>query len=131
MSDPGPPPGQLNWADEMNRAAASSSPSAGSTGGAAGVGTEGRVGKSYAALLSSNLPSTWNKNVLEIVLEKDVRGAFNVSEEDCAKLMRKIGLDTRPGVHVETRECPDLSQWQRCVADHIEEGGAHCYVLSS
>ena len=59
-------------------------------------------------MLSSNLPCAWNKNVLEIVLEKDMRGAFNVSEEDCAKLMRKIGLDSRPGVHVESVQiCPN------------------------
>ena len=95
MSDTGQPPGQANWADEMNRLAASSSPSAVANNGGAGSQV-GRVGKSYAALLSSNLPSTWNKNVLEIVLEKDTRGSFNVSEIDCAKVLRKLGLDSRP-----------------------------------
>ena len=107
MSDTGQPPGQANWADEMNRLAASSSPSAVANNGGAGSQVE-RVGKSYAALLSSNLPSTWNKNVLEIVLEKDMRGSFNVSEIDCAKVLRKLGLDNRPGVHVESVQiCPN------------------------
>ena len=46
--------------------------------------------------------------MLEIVLEKDVRGAFNVSEVDCARVMRKLGLDSRPGVHVESVQiCPN------------------------
>ena len=109
MSDTGQPPGQSSWADEVSRTAAASgaSPSSamGSTGGAA---SEGGRGRSYAALLSSNLPSTWNKNVLEIVLEKDARGSFNVSEVDCARVLRKLGLDPRPGVHVESVQiCPN------------------------
>ena len=103
----GQPPGQSSWADDVSSTAVASSPSVlENTGGA---GSEGvRVGKSYAALLSSNLPSTWNKNVLEIVLEKDTRGSFNVSEADCASVMRKLGLDTRPGIHVESVQiCPN------------------------
>lgn len=65
-------------------------------------------GKSWAALLKSNLPSAWNKNVLEVVLEKDERGSFNVSESDCARVMRKVGLDPRPGIHVEgVQICPN------------------------
>ena len=34
--------------------------------------------KSYAALLRSNLPTTWNLNVIEITLEKDFGGPFHV-----------------------------------------------------
>ena len=76
-------------------------------GGPAGRPLSGGA-RSYAALLSSNLPAVWNKNVLEIILEKDVRGSFNVSEEDCAKVMGKLGLDSRPGVHVESVQiCPN------------------------
>ena len=77
-------------------------------GGNAGGRLSGGGPKSYASLLSSNLPAVWNKNVLEIILEKDVRGSFNVSEEDCAKVMGKLGLDSRPGVHVESVQiCPN------------------------
>lgn len=77
--------------------------------GASGGGASGGGGekKSYAALLSSNLPSVWNKNLLEVVLEKDVRGSFNVSEEDCARVMRKLGLDHRPGVVESVQICPN------------------------
>ena len=73
--------------------------------GAPGGPNGGVGGKSYAALLSSNLPSVWNKNLLEVVLEKDVRGSFNVSEDDCARVMRKLGLDPS---HIESVQiCPN------------------------
>ena len=61
----------------------------------------GRPGRSWAQLLGSSLPTTLNRNILEVVLEKDQRGAFVVSEEDCARMMRKIGIDQQPGVHLE------------------------------
>jgi hypothetical protein len=65
-------------------------------------------GKSWAQLLGSSLPSSLNKNILEVVLEKDERGAFMVSDTDCARMMRKLGLDLRPGVHVEgVQLCPN------------------------
>ena len=57
--------------------------------------------QSWAQMLGSNLPASLNKNVLEIVLEKDDRGGFNVGESDCAKAMWKLGIDARPGVKVE------------------------------
>ena len=70
-------------------------------------GTEGG-GKSWAQLLGSSIPSSLNKNILEVVLEKDERGAFMVSDTDCARMMRKLGLDLRPGVHVEgVQLCPN------------------------
>ena len=54
------------------------------------------------------MTSGLNKNVLEIVLDKDQRGSFNVSDHDCARVMRKIGLDARPGVHAEAVQiCPN------------------------
>ena len=71
------------------------------------VGT-GRPGRSWAELLGSSLPTSLNKNVLEVILEKDDRGAFVVSEDECAGMMRRIGLDQRPGVHVEAAQiCPN------------------------
>ena len=80
----------------------------GAVGGPAAGGVSGGGGKSWAALLSSNLPSAWNKNILEVVLEKDERGSFNVSESDCARVMKKLGLDQRPGIHVESVQiCPN------------------------
>ena len=77
------------------------------------VNKSGGLGKktyqtSWAQLLGSSLPSNWDKNVLEVILQKDDRGAFNVSDEDCARLMKKLGLDQRPGIHVETVQiCPN------------------------
>ena len=61
----------------------------------------GKVHNSWAEMLSSTLPSSWNKNVMECVLEKDDRGPFYVNEKDCARMMQKVGLDTRPGIHVK------------------------------
>ena len=69
---------------------------------------EGAGSRSYAYSLSSNLPAMWNKNVLEIVLEKDIKGSFVVSESDCARVLGKLKLDPRPGVHVESiQTCPN------------------------
>ena len=76
-------------------------------GGGAEVIGASKHGKSWAEMLGSSLPSSLNKNILEVVLEKDERGAFFVSEEDCARLLRKLGLDPRPGVQVEgVQICP-------------------------
>ena len=62
---------------------------------------------SWAERLGSSLPSRVNRNILEVVLEKDERGAFIVKEEECARLMQKIGLDLRPGAQVEEVQiCP-------------------------
>ena len=52
-----------------------------------GGGTGGS--KLWAQLLGSSLPPCMNKNILEVVLDKDERGAFMVADTDCAKLMRK------------------------------------------
>ena len=63
--------------------------------------------KSWAEVLGSSLPSNLDNNILEVVLEKDDRGAFMFSDEDCARLLRKLGLDQRPGVQVEgVQICP-------------------------
>ena len=52
----------------------------------------GKIHGSWAAMLSSSLPTCWRKNVLEVILEKDERGSFYVSEKDCARMMQKVGL---------------------------------------
>ena len=72
-----------------------------------GIGASGRGGRSWAELLGSSLPTGLEKNILEVVLEKDEKGPFLVSEAECARLMSKIGVDQRPGVHVESIQiCP-------------------------
>lgn len=79
----------------------------GGSGGGEGALGAGKGRRSWAQLLGSSLPSSMNKNILEVVLEKDDRGAFVVSDDDCARLIRKLGLDQRPGVQVEgVQICP-------------------------
>ena len=65
------------------------------------------VRKSYAALLSSNLSTSANKNVLEISLEKDAKGSFYVSIEDCAKMMGKLGIDQLGACVESVQICPN------------------------
>ena len=36
--------------------------------------------------------------------EKEARGSFTVTEKECAHMMGKLGLDARPGVHVEAAQ---------------------------
>ena len=49
-----------------------------------------------------------NKNVLEVILDKDYRGSYVVSENECAKFLNKLGLDLRLGAQVEgVQICPN------------------------
>ena len=89
----GPGPGSQNWSDMVEETKSAET---------------GATKKSWAEMLGSTISPGLNKNVLEIVLDKDQRGAFVVNHHDCARVMRKIGLDPRPGVHVETVQiCPN------------------------
>ena len=56
---------------------------------------------SWAAVLGKSLISAAKKNVLEVVLEKNFKGSFTVSDLECAKFLCKIGLDTRSGADIE------------------------------
>ena len=61
--------------------------------------------ESWASITSNN--TCGDKNVMDIVLEKDTRGAFKVSEEEVAHFLKKLGADLRPGVHIEAVQiCP-------------------------
>ena len=40
-----------------------------------------------------------NKNVMEIILEKDAKGMFSASETETAKVLQKLGVDVL--FHVE------------------------------
>ena len=64
-------------------------------------------GHTYAALLSSNLPSSLKRNVLEIILENDTRGSFNITVDDCVRVLVKLGIDPRPGVMESIQICPN------------------------
>ena len=64
--------------------------------------------KSWAEMIERTLPSSLNKNLLEVVLEKEQRGSFYVSEQDCARLLNKLGLSQRANVQVEgVQICPN------------------------
>ena len=66
------------------------------------------VVRSWAAVLGRSVMKSNDMNVLEVVLQKDTKGSFIVSESDCANLIRRIGLDTRPNVHVVgVQICPN------------------------
>ena len=67
------------------------------------------VKRSWADVLGQGLPLRNDRNVLEVVLEKDFRGPFIVTEIECFNLMKKLGLDPRPGVHVlGVQICPQV-----------------------
>ena len=64
--------------------------------------------ESWASVIERSLIRSSEKNILEVVLEKDVRGSFSVSESDCAKYLMKLGLDLKPGVQVDgVQICPN------------------------
>ena len=64
--------------------------------------------ESWAQRIGNSAETHMNKNILEVLLEKDNKGAFSVSDVECAKLLTKIGLDLRPGIHIEgVQVCPN------------------------
>ena len=64
--------------------------------------------RTWSSVLSRGITPAKDNNVLEVVLEKDNKGSFSVSEQDCCNLMRRLGLDQRPGVHVTgVQICPN------------------------
>ena len=68
----------------------------------------GSGGRSWAELLGSSLSPGLEKNILEVVFEKDRRGGFLVSDEECVRMMGKLGIDQRFGGQVEGVEiCPN------------------------
>ena len=63
---------------------------------------------SWAAVLGRSLAPSLNRNVLEVLLEKDNRGGFTVSDAECSNLIRRLGIDLRTGVHMEEIQiCPN------------------------
>ena len=46
--------------------------------------------RSWAELLGDSLSPGLEKNILEVVLDKEKRGAYIVSEQDCVRMMGKI-----------------------------------------
>ena len=114
----GPGPGngsQDSWSMEVEKEHPSVNDEGGGAPGYGGGGTDKAAGsnssrpgiRSWADRLKSTLPTSWKKNILEVILEKDGRGSFSVSDTDCARMLKKIGLDITPGVHIEGIQiCP-------------------------
>ena len=64
--------------------------------------------RTWSSVLSRSITPAKDNNVLEVVLEKDTRGSFSVTEQECSNLIRRLGLDQRPGVHVTgVQICPN------------------------
>ena len=91
--------GGVQWTDLVDDAALNP--------GADLVSSEVGQQMSWAAVLEKSLVRNTSKNVLEVILEKESRGSFIVSESDCAKFMLKLGLDMKTGNHIEgVQICP-------------------------
>ena len=58
-----------------------------------GGGGEPPGQRSWADILGSSLPPSWNKNILELILEKDQRGPFFAKDSECAKVSTIIGIN--------------------------------------
>ena len=77
------------------------------SGAGPGPGNRQPFRKTFAQMVGGNLPSSWNKNILEVVLEKDERGPFHVSDSECSHLLKKLGIVATPGADVESIQiCP-------------------------
>ena len=60
---------------------------------------------SWASHASKGCVKRLNKNVMEIILEKDTKGVFNASDNEAAKVLQKLGVDVSN--HVEMVQiCP-------------------------
>ena len=94
--------------------------------------------KSWAERLGSSLPPGLEQNILEVVLDKEKKGPFAVTEEECVRMMTKLGIDMRPGMQVEgVQICPsgrgiilitmckgvDLNQFSRYEAMEVTSSG--------
>ena len=63
--------------------------------------------ETFASVLERSIVPSLNRNVLEVILEKDLKGSFIVTESECAKFLSKLGLNLSSG-HVEAVQiCPN------------------------
>jgi hypothetical protein len=60
------------------------------------TGAKTKMGATGGTKWAADLGESLNKNVLEVVLEKDIRVSFIVSDSDCVNLVKRLGLDKRP-----------------------------------
>ena len=48
------------------------------------------------------LPTLYYRNLMKIVLEKDIKSSFSVSDLEGARVLGKLGVDLMPGAHTLT-----------------------------
>ena len=64
--------------------------------------------ESWAAVLGRSRVSVPRKNELEVVLEKNFKGSFSVSDIECAKFLFKIGIYMKSWAEIEgVQICPN------------------------
>ena len=60
---------------------------------------------SWSSLAAKGCVKKLDKNVMEIILEKDVKGAFNATDTEAAKVLQKLGVDVSNQVEM-VQICP-------------------------
>ena len=61
---------------------------------------------SWASIAEDSISKN-DKNVMDIILEKDTKGSFELSDVEVARVLQKLGADMRPDVHIEgVQICP-------------------------
>ena len=110
----------------------------------ADTGGGGKARRSWAEHLGSTLPPGLEQNILEVLLDKEKRGPFVVTEHECVRMMTKLGIDPRPGGHVQgVQICPsgrgiiyitmqkniDLNQFCRFEAFEITSSGIRSIMV--
>ena len=62
-------------------------------------------GATWSSLAAKGCLKRLNKNVMEIILEKDAKGMFNASDTETAKVLQKLGVDVLSQVEM-VQICP-------------------------
>ena len=60
---------------------------------------------SWSSLAAKGCVKKLDKNVMEIIPEKDVKGAFNATDTEAAKVLQKLGVDVSNQVEM-VQICP-------------------------
>ena len=78
-----------------------------SNSGGSSTGVQEARRETFAAVLGKSLAPPPNKNVLEVILQKDIRGSFAVTESECAKFLTKLGINLVSGGVEAVQICPN------------------------
>ena len=78
-----------------------------SNSGGSSTGVPEARRETFAAVLGKSLAPPPNKNVLEAILQKDIRGSFAVTESECAKFLTKLGINLVSSGVEAVQICPN------------------------